>query len=283
VILDNKESDSFTRELIYYLLFLATGGQTWRSSNDGESIRQNTQRPVCVITSIEGVSRSELQNRIVEVEYFLRDGSDRMERGPFKEAINKQRNRIMSTLAVVLQEYLNVRVDPAARRFAFSVNPVPRFGEHFRELCYLLIGFARLRNGSAGDAWAQGIIHGWDAAIQAVSSSFEVDTSSEYEAPIREVIRTVPGVRAIQHDHNDRHGMLYITEAESLLTALRGLDRKDLPLPVTAKQFGNRLSTEAGKFRRCAVLRDPEGKRIPELKRNGDVRPLGVWMPLPLE
>jgi hypothetical protein len=70
IVLDNKEQVNFNQELIDFCLFLATGAELGRSHSDGR-LRTSRGRPVGIITSIEGVHKPELQNRIVEVEYVV--------------------------------------------------------------------------------------------------------------------------------------------------------------------------------------------------------------------
>jgi len=278
IVLDNKEHGDFKQSFINYCLFLATPAARERSSNNGTDIRRAAPAPVGIITSIEGVPRAELQNRCVTVEYYLKEGAPRAEREPIKRSIRDSRNRIMSALAVVIQEYLTTRVDPEAREIVAGVNPVQRFVEHFREVCYLLIAFGRVTQGAElGDPWAAKIISEWDAAIR--QNRADNAPSSEYEEPIRQNIGMVEHVATKDpYTCEGRVGTLHIVEPAALYSYLQYVKTPDLP--TTAAQFSKRLRNDAKLFQRCAMLYDDEkGKRIPELARKGEQRVVGVFIP----
>jgi len=60
IVLDNKEQVNYEPKLIDALLFAATGAQDGRSTSDGTA-REGRDRPVVVLTSIEGMFKRELQ------------------------------------------------------------------------------------------------------------------------------------------------------------------------------------------------------------------------------
>jgi hypothetical protein len=224
------------------------------------------------------VPRAELQNRCVTVEYFLDEQAERAEREPIKRGIRDARHRIMSAMAVVIQEYLTARVDPVARKIVLSVNPVQRFVEHFREVCYLLIAFGRVMQGAeGGDSWAAKIIHEWDDAIR--KNRADNAPSSEYEEPIRQHIGGVDHVAKINpYTWEGRVGTLHIVEPATLYSYLQCMKTPDLH--GNASQFSKRLRNDAKLFQRCAILYDEErGRRIPELARKGNQRFVGVFIP----
>jgi hypothetical protein len=73
LVMDNREQQNFTQELIDFCLFLATGAERGRSYSDGTLRPRLNGRPVGVITTIEGVVKAELQARCVEVQYGVRN------------------------------------------------------------------------------------------------------------------------------------------------------------------------------------------------------------------
>lgn len=263
VVLDNKEQQNFSQSLIDYCLFLATGGARIRSTQDG-AIRRSVPRSVGVITSIEGVVRNELHERCVNVEYAVRGAF--IGRGEIESAIRRERHTMLSALALVLQEYLSVRVDPEVH---IGVNPIPRFEEHFNELARLLAAFGRVMGRE--DGWAMGIINGWDQVLQPRG---EPDAVSPLEAPILQVIGKLAGV--VRHDgfgHGNVTGTLWVTDAGTLLSALQQLGIPGLPLPVEPRGFGKRLRSD--RFQRFTVLDEESG--VDELRRAKDGRRIGVF------
>ena len=254
---------NFSQSLIDYCLFLATGGARIRSTQDG-AIRRSVPRSVGVITSIEGVVRNELHERCVNVEYAVRGAF--IGRGEIESAIRRERHTMLSALALVLQEYLSVRVDPEVH---IGVNPIPRFEEHFNELARLLAAFGRVMGRE--DGWAMGIINGWDQVLQPRG---EPDAVSPLEAPILQVIGKLAGV--VRHDgfgHGNVTGTLWVTDAGTLLSALQQLGIPGLPLPVEPRGFGKRLRSD--RFQRFTVLDEESG--VDELRRAKDGRRIGVF------
>ncbi len=135
LVLDNKEQANFLQPLIDYCLFLATGAEHGRSETDGTLRTSGNDRPVGVITTIEGVVKTELQKRCVDIEYKVPDGADRLRREPIETEISARRHELTSTLVAVLAEYLRLRP-----KYIPTPNPIPDFEEHFTTLCYLLPG-----------------------------------------------------------------------------------------------------------------------------------------------
>ena len=154
LVLDNKEQANFTQELIDYLLNLATGAEHGRSNVDGTLRKSGNDRPVGVITSIEGVVKIELHKRCVEIEYRVPDGVDKLRREPIESEISDLRHNITSALVPVLETYLALR-----REFIPTPNPLPDFEEHFTTLCYLLRAYSRVM--AHPDDWAEKIITVW--------------------------------------------------------------------------------------------------------------------------
>jgi hypothetical protein len=284
VAIDNKESRNFTQPLIDYFLSIATGGKRLRSLEGGTAVRRNAPRPVAVITSIEGVHKAELHDRCIDVKYFLTAGQKRLKRGRLERLIVESRNRIMSALVVVLQEYLTTRVDPVAREILASVNPIDRFSEHFEEVCYLLVAFGRVALGADGDAWAKEIIAAWDRAIRETRGDEALDAPvSALEAPV--LAAAMDGHIPVPFRWQERPGKLYIVFPGDVLAALqRNLALRDLP--TEPGQLVERLESEH--FERFVFLTartsGEDGKPL-GLKGTGILRrresgqPVGVWVP----
>jgi hypothetical protein len=265
IVLDNKEQQNFSQSLIDYCLFLATGAARIRSTQDG-AIRRAAPRPVGVITSIEGVVRQELHERCVNIDYAVR--GEFLGRGEIESAIRRERHSILAAIAVVLQEYLTVRVGPEVH---IGVSPIPRFEEHFTELARLLVAFGRVMG--RGDGWGMGIISEWGVVLQPRG---EAEATSPLEAPILQVIGQLKGVAKREGwVHGNLTGTLWVTDAGTLLSALQQLGIPNLTLPAEPKGFGKRLRSD--RFQRFTVLDDESG--VEELRRTKDGRRIGVFAP----
>jgi hypothetical protein len=265
IVLDNKEQQNFSQSLIDYCLFLATGAARLRSTQDGV-IRRAAPRPVGVITSIEGVVREELHKRCVDIDYAV--SGEFIGRREIESAIRRERHTILSALALVLQEYLVVRVDPEVH---IGVNPIPRFEEHFTELARLLVAFGRVMGRE--DGWAMGIIHGWNDVLK---DRGESDAANPLEVPILQVIDLLKGVA--KHErwvYENRTGTLWVTDAGTLLSALQQLRIPGLSLPVEPRGFGKRLRSD--RFQRFAVLGDGDSD-AEELRRTKEGRRIGFFV-----
>jgi hypothetical protein len=203
LVLDNKEQSNFTRELIDFLLFLATGAERGRSNQDGTIRAQNAGRPVGVITTIEGVVRAELQNRCMNIEYEV-PGNARLKRAPIEEEISERRMEILSALVPVLRRYLAIRRENIA-----TPNPIPEFEEHFTALCYLLRAYADVA-GEAPD-WAENIISVWGKTLDRTDS----DDGGELEETLLYVLTSGTNLspEVHPHKHGGVSGTLYVTEA----------------------------------------------------------------------
>jgi hypothetical protein len=280
VVLDNKESANFTQPMIDYLLSVATGGKRLRCVDGGSRVRRNAPRPVAVITSIEGVHKAELHDRCVEVKYYLAKGAPRLKQRKIERTITDARHRMLSALAVVIQEYLTTRVDPAAQRIVTGVNPIDRFSEHFEEVCYLVVAFGRMLYGARdGDAWAEKLIGVWDAEI---SESRDEDSNdgavSALEAPVLAIVQGL-GKLPIPFTWQERSGRMYIVFPGDILEALQhNLALRDLP-----KEPGGlvkRLMSE--RLERWTLIRNTREHPVADLKRQDGGQPVGVWMPDPM-
>jgi len=262
LVMDNKEQANFTRELIDYCLFLATGGERGRSNAEG-GMRVSASRPVGVITSIEGAWKEELQNRCVEVEYFIQ--GDQIKRGPIEREIVQHRDLMASAMMPVLRRYLQIKGENRP-----TPNPIPQFEEHFTALCNLLWAFGDVAGKPEG--WAESIMAAWGRVLDEPDES-----ENELEEPLHEVLRTNKiGVTHEPLSLQNRQGTLYITSAKRLLAMLRELERRDLELPKNGQGLSRRL--KSGKFRSLTILHQDNAPDIPALQRKGDSRPLGIFI-----
>ncbi len=257
--MDNKEQKNFKQELIDFCLFLATGANRVRSFTDG-TLRFNRHRPVGVITTIEGVSRQEMEARCVTVEYAVK-GTTLMSRGPIEYEIQQRRNEIFSGLVVVLQRYFQVRGQRP------SPNPIPNCEEHFTALCDLLRAYGDVAE--KPKSWAEGIIKKWAEVIGARGE----DEEEELEHPILRVILEPVGT----WDVNARflfegaEGTLYKTTSGELLTMLQKLRLYDLKLP---NPNGLSARLRSAKFKAFRFLTTDS---VEELKRTANKKPIGFF------
>ena len=269
LVLDNKEQKNLNQALIDFCLFLSTGAERVRSSNDGITIRStNKFRPVGVITSIEGVHKVELEARAVAIPFCVagsKFGPEETER-----KIGERRNDINSALIPVLQRFFSVRSERRP-----TPTPRPGFDGHFTALCDLLRAFGSVAGKPAG--WAEKIIAAWDRIIPQAEAEEE---ESEFEYHIREVLLDASSqyVQKKPTKVRGREGMLYVVErCAFLLSELQKRPGLLAMLPKNPKGFSNRLLSE--KFRGFAVVRDTDAPEHKELKRRANCRPFGFFIP----
>lgn len=268
LVMDNKEQANLNQQFIDYLLSLATGSQRCRSFADG-TLRVSRGRPVGVITSIEGMSKKELQKRCVEVTYQV--VGEYLSRSQTEAEIQKHRHVISSALVQVLQRYLRVRNE--ARPWP---NPIPEFEEHFRALCDLLTAYGEVARKPSG--WADSIIAEWDRVLR----EREPD-ENEMEQPILRILDEVSS-GAVECDCQQHKitwhaqpGTLYVTTCEGLLTMLQRLKLPDRKFPQNAIGLSRRLRD--AEFRAFTVLTPEIAPDVGVLRRKGNKRPIGLFVP----
>jgi hypothetical protein len=270
LVLDNKEQANFYQSFVDFLLFAATGAERGRAYSDGALRAGLPQRPVCVITSIEGVVRRELMARTVNVAYGV--PGPRLRRGPLEREIKERRGSISSALMLVLQRYMQIKI----RGQRTWPNPVPEFEEHFSALCDLLQAFEEVAGKPEG--WAAGIVNEWNQTI--FNAEIEGDA---LEQPLRRIIANaekwgaVDGFKLDGFHWNGENGKLYVTSAGGLLTALQQLNIRGLVLPQTPEGLGRRL--RSSKFNTITVLDCESAPNVDRLKRSKRWRPIGLWVP----
>lgn len=270
LVLDNREQANFDQELIDYALFLSTGAERSRSSQDGSRVRKSGFRPVAVITTIEGVPKRELQNRCVAVEYHLGGGSHL--RGEIESEITRKRDAICSAMMLVLQRYLSVR---AERRP--TPNPIPNFSEHFTALCDLLRAYGEVAG--KPERWSEELIKAWSSVVDRREQD---EDALEY--PITRVLREKSTDKLSPGDFTEYPirfegvpGKLYVTDCGALFAALRELNLHDLQLPKSASALGRRIHSAT--FCSFRVVDEDKAPDIPMLRRSARKRPIGFFVP----
>jgi hypothetical protein len=270
LVLDNKEQANFTRDLIDYCLHLATGAEHGRSYLDGTLRTSGNDRPVGVITTIEGVPKTELQKRCVEIEYRVPNGVDKLRREPIESEISDLRHDITSALMPALETYLELRP-----QYIATPNPIPDFEEHFTTLCYLLRAYGRVTG--RNPEWSETIISVWAKTLDKTN---DLDTGGDLEETILWILRNnignVVSFNDVHHgfEHNGLRGRLYVTEAMPLLNALQ--QNTKLPsLPTAANGLSRRLGSTT--MTQCQFL-TADNCNSPILKRTSGSRPLGFFV-----
>jgi hypothetical protein len=258
LVLDNKEQANFTQPLTDFCLFLATGAEHGRSSKDGV-VRVRRSRPVCALTTIEGVAKQELQNRAVTVDYRI--CGQAIGRTDIEREIKHRRHEMLSALVPVFQCFLKTR---GGRSTPLAL---PNFQENFECIADLLRSFAAVAGKQP--AWAEEIIAGWEVSIK----GREIE-ESELEHPIcRAVEEGMLGDSPIE-SYDGRPGELYVTSSGALLTALQKLSVRERSLPTSPEGLGRRLRSQ--RFGAFEVVDDPS---VPALRRKGRFRPIGLFFP----
>jgi hypothetical protein len=263
IVLDNKEQADLTRDLFNFLLYLATGAEHGRSDLDGNVRTTSLDRPVAVITTIEGVVREELRRRCAEV-LFERQRRF-LSRTSIEAAIVRQRSQFMWALAHVVQRFLqNGGAGPHSREFDFE------FGEYAETLGNLLKAYAEVSGRPA--TWAQDIVAEWRQSFLPPPS----EEGCELEYLMRKAIRSgqlfgSPRPCKLQ----GRQGLLMITQIEEVLDALSRVTPRDYSLPRTPTGLMRRLRSTA--LRSVQIIEACPHAPVSELrKRHGNGR-VGIF------
>lgn len=267
LVMDNKEQANLTQGLIDFCLFLATGGEYGRSSPDGKNrTSRGRGRPVGVITTIEGMSKVELQARTVVVEFRVQ--GEKRDRAAIEREIRERRHEISSALIPVLQKYLQIRQIGKP-----TPNPIPEFRENFQALADLLRAYGEVAK--KPPEWAEQIIADWAATI-----SSQPPEEDELEYPVSRVLNdsaiSQGDITREQRTFQGRRGKLYITTCGELLTRLQSLSFRELVLPKTPEGLGRRL--RGRQFRAFEVLDEESAPELAELKRTATTRPIGFFI-----
>ena len=289
MVLDNKEQANYGPDLVNFLLFTATGARHGRSNQDG-SAREMDDRPIGVLTSIEGLYKQELQKRRIGVTYgALQD--KHADRDFIEEEIELHRDVILSGLCHVLREFMAMNPEDVRDRLAkLPRNPWPEFQGYVRVLARLLYAYATVRGTPLKHA---------DAVITALFRTNET-ASVEREDDVIEthVYQTLEMYEAIRekqecggdltpasstlfkaiervadYEHGGIRGTLYVTSAARLLSAMRANNVGLKDLPRNASGMGRRL--ESGTWSMLQVLKKEDDPKL--LRRTSDQRRVGIF------
>lgn len=289
MVLDNKEQASYSQDLINFLLFTATGARHGRSNQDG-SAREVGDRPITVITSIEGLYKQELQKRTVCIPYGALSEKHR-DRDYIEEQIDLHRDEMLSSLCHVLRQFLAMSPEDVQGRLdKLPACPRPEFQGYMRVLARLLYAYAVTAEWSQADA--DQIIGDWFKTLGPASVEREDDviethvyqTLELYEAVLAkhdwggDVSATngalLKAITRIQdYDHKGEKGTLYVTSASRLLSAMRANNIGLRDLPRNASGMGKRL--QSGDWKDLRVLTENDDKEL--LGRRSKQRLIGIF------
>lgn len=291
MVLDNKEQASYGPDLISFLLFTATGARHGRSTQDG-SARETSDRPIGVLTSIEGLYKQELQKRTISVPYgALQRGY--VDRDYIEEMIERDRNLILSALCHVLLEFQATTPEEVHKRLqSLPASPWPEFQGYIRILARLLYAYAKVRG------WAlkgvDKIIGNWFQTLGASSIEREDDVLEThvyhalemYEAILAKKEQGWDGApthtvllnaieRISDYEYKGQKGTLYRTSAAKLLAGMKANNIGIKDLPRNASGMGRRL--DSGGWRELRVLKETDDPNL--LARASNQRRIGIFRP----
>lgn len=230
--------------------------------------KRKTGRPVSAITTIEGVIKTELQNRCVQIS--LTKQHPTLLRGPIEAEIHRCRNEIYSAMVLVIARYLAIR-----KCIADYAIPRPTFAEHFIEISHLLHAHAEISG--KPDGWADKQIKNWNIALakaEPVEDDLEHLISHILDSTERERVNSSFCVQDFTHE--GRIGKLFITTSGELLIAIRVLGVRDMKLPQTPQALSRRLNS--GNYQSFTVFK-ADSLDIPELARTDSRRPIALFRP----
>jgi hypothetical protein len=293
MVLDNKEQANYGQDLISLLLFTATGARHGRSTQDG-SAREMSDRPIGVLTSIEGLYKKELQKRTICIPYGGGLHEEHRDRDHIEEQIELRRDVMLNSIFHVLREVLAMKpeeVDERLRNLPYQ-NPWPEFQGYVRVLARLLYAYATLRGSPL--TWADKIIGEWFNTLGAASVEHEDDV---IEMHVQQALELYEAIRAkkesfvevspasemlfsaiqrvADYPHQGKQGTLYITSAARLLSAMRSNNIGIKDLPKNATGMGKRL--ESGQWAMLQVVKEDDDKQL--LRRTSGQRKIGIFRP----
>jgi hypothetical protein len=290
MVLDNKEQANYTLDLTNLLLFTATGAKHGRSSQDG-SAREMNDRPIAVITSIEGLYKRELQKRTICIPYGALHDQHR-DRDYIESQIELRRNAMLNGIFHVLQAFLSLEPEEVGARLQNlpAKNPWPEFQGYLQALARLLYAYATVSGRPM--TWADEIISEWFKSLGAASAEPEDDVMETYVSQALELYEAIRAkkqncaevspahdmlFRAIQrveaYPHKGKRGTLFITNATGLLNALRANNIGGKDLPKNATGLGKRL--QSGGWTVLQVLTEDDDKQL--LRRTSGQRKIGIF------
>lgn len=105
LIIDNLESDDFTKSILKFLLLSATkGGKEKRTAGTETETTQEQPKALVLITAIEPFTKAELINRTYDIEFSSQHKSDGFVEDEVIRSLIKHRNLIISTVLKFIQK-----------------------------------------------------------------------------------------------------------------------------------------------------------------------------------
>lgn len=105
LIIDNLESDDFTKSILKFLLLSAVkGGKEKRTAGTETETTEEQPKALVLITAIEPFTKSELINRTYDIEFSSKHKSDGFIEDEVIRALIKNRNLILSALIKFIQK-----------------------------------------------------------------------------------------------------------------------------------------------------------------------------------
>jgi hypothetical protein len=264
--MDNVEHVNLKRPFVDFLLMLATGATHGRATQDGRPKFGQKCRPVGVVTSIEGMMKSELQQRCIQVHFEKPRNDDSFNQTQNEREILARRDDILFAFLCVIQRFFVIREE---RR---DIPDVPvDFREWWEEMCNLVLAYEEVASKPAG--WAGGIIMEWLVTLctredEKGGTSYEHLIEFLLDSPNWATVFEPP----VTHVHEGQFGQVHVTTTSRLLAALQKLNATDLP--ITADAFGGRLRDDAkqGRFSIFVFLDDSNG-----IPRSNKARRIGFF------
>ncbi|HDH02596.1 MAG TPA: toprim domain-containing protein, partial [Nitrospirae bacterium] len=105
LIIDNLESDDFTKSILKFLLLSATkGGKEKRTAGTESDTTQEQPKALVLITAIEPFTKAELINRTYDIEFSFKHKADDFVEDEVLRALIKKRNLILSSIIKMVQK-----------------------------------------------------------------------------------------------------------------------------------------------------------------------------------
>lgn len=112
LIIDNLESDDFTKSILKFLLLSATkGGKEKRTAGTETETTQEQPKALVLITAIEPFTKAELINRTYDIEFSSQHKSDGFIEDEVVRALIKSRNIIISAIIKFIQKNVLPNMD----------------------------------------------------------------------------------------------------------------------------------------------------------------------------
>ncbi len=272
LVMDNREQNNMPPQFIDFCLFLATGAQRGRSNPEG-GIRTSKNRPVAIMTSVEGVFKQELQNRCVNVDFKIPPGAKKLRRAENEREIATQRNIIVSALIPVFRRFFQIHGQQPTEA---PSGPISNFPEYHDTIADLARAFGYVAGKPS--SWAEDQIKEWSRIISNVEQE-----ECDLEGPICTILSNAYSLMEVISGitFQGRKGTLYVTEANKLRESLLALKQNGLEVPRSPGGLSSRL--KSSKFVSFQFLHwefeSVKVSGIAEMVRKGRKKPIGFFIP----